>query len=142
MRRIVAMALLMSATVLAAQDQAKQCRANLKQWASMFKAAYDDPACKGDGSPSCPFAPAIRSLNVTELIQMPFEAEACIKTDRRHRYDYERVAARAENILVMRTAYFLKTSNQMEDYVEWESRQRVGPTAPAAKDDESTVASN
>ena len=75
MRRLVALVLLMTASVLNAQDQptAKQCRANLKTWVPMFKAAYDDPACKGDGSPSCPFAPAIRSLNVVQLIHLPFE---------------------------------------------------------------------
>ena len=144
MRRLVALVLLMTASILNAQDQptAKQCRANLKTWVPMFKAAYDDPACKGDGSPSCPFAPAIRSLNVVQLIHLPFEAEACVKADRRHRYDYERVAARAENVLVMRTAYFLKASNRMDDYVEWESQQQESPTVPAKDDEPPTVARN
>jgi hypothetical protein len=75
----------------------------------MFKAAYADPACAGDGTASCPFAPPIKDLNVGHLTDIAFRAEACVKVDARRRYSYQRVATRAENISVLRTVYFLKS---------------------------------
>ena len=145
---VSAFVLFVASAGLAAQDKptVKQCKANLNEWVTMFKAAYDDPACRGDGSPSCPFAAAIRDLDIGRLVHIPFEAEACAKVNRRRRYDYQRVATRAENIVVMRTAYFLKSEGQTDLYIEWErSQQRVSSPAqaPTKTDaDEPTVAEN
>jgi hypothetical protein len=140
--------LLVASAGLAAQDKptVKQCKANLNQWVPMFKAVYEDPACKGDGSPSCPFAAPVRNLDIGELVHIPFEAEACAKVNRRRRYDYQRVATRAENIVVMRTVYFLKSEDQTDRYIEWErSQQRVSSPAKAptrTDTDEPTVSEN
>ena len=143
---VSAFVLFVASAGLAAQDKptVKQCKANLNEWVSMFKAAYDDPACRGDGSPSCPFAAAIRDLDIGRLVHIPFEAEACAKVNRRRRYDYQRVATRAENIVVMRTAYFLKseakqtyTSNgndlSNESLAPPKHPQRQTPTNPLSR---------
>ena len=103
----------------------------------MFKAAYADSSCAGDVTPSCPFAPSIKDLNVGQLSYMVARAEACTKADRRRRrYYYQRVATRAENIVVMRTAYFLLSENQTDRYAEWEraQQQMSSPETPTKTD--------
>jgi hypothetical protein len=144
--RTLAFVLLVASGLVAQERQptAKECRANLKQWISTFKAAYDDPACSGEGSASCPFAAPIRDLDIGQLGHIPFEAEACAKADKRRRYFYERVAARAENIAVMRAGYFLKSENQMENYIEWEESQRQvsRPSKQSPDNENPTVSRN
>jgi len=89
----------------------------------MFKAAYADAACKGDGSAACPFVAPIRDLSTGQLTDITFEAEACAKVDKGHRYDYQRVATRAENIIVMRAGNFLMESGQDTQYIDWEKEK-------------------
>jgi hypothetical protein len=129
---VSAFVLLVASAGLAAQDKptVKECKAKLNQWVPMFKAVYDDPACKGDRSPSCPFAAAVRNLDTGQLVQIPFEAEACAKVNRRQRYYYQRVATRAENVVVMRTAYFMRSEDQTDRYIEWERSQKGVSTPP------------
>jgi len=130
-----------ASATLVAQDRAKptvqECKADLSKWVPMFKAAYADSSCAGDGTPSCPFAPSIKDLNVGQLSYIVARAEACTKADRRRRrYYYQRVATRAENIVVMRTAYFLLSENQTDRYAEWEraQQQMSSPETPTKTD--------
>ena len=58
------------------QDQpkpsVKQCRHSLRAWVLMFRAADQDAACAdGGSSPSCPFVPAVRGLDIVQLIHVP-----------------------------------------------------------------------
>jgi hypothetical protein len=105
-----------------AQDVA-QCRADVKTWMPMFKAVYDAPECQGDGTIACGFAAPIKNLTSGQLATVVSEMDSCAKldTDGDH-YLYQRVATRAENILVMRTAYFLKETNQSAAFAAWESK--------------------
>jgi len=134
----------LATSIVWAQDApkptAKECRAELKQWVPMFKAAYADPACVGNGTASCPFAPPVRALRVGQLTDIAFRAEACVKVDARRRYYYQRVATRAENIVVMRTADFLESENQMQRYAEWEQSQQQ--TAKPDSDEPPSIANN
>ena len=145
MRAFTLVGVALATSIVWAQDApnptAKECREELKQWIEMFTAAYADPACVGNGTTSCPFAPPLRALRVGQLTDIAFRAEACVKVDKRYRYYYQRVATRAENIVVMRTADFLTSDNQMERYAEWESSQQQQTTTPDA-DDWPTVANN
>jgi hypothetical protein len=106
----------------------------------MFKNAYEDPACKGDGTASCPFTPSVRAIRVGQLTDIAFRAEACAKADARRRCYYQRVATRAENMTVLRTFYFLKAENQLEKYAEWERSQQQ--TAKPDSDEPRTLGSN
>jgi len=100
-----------------------QCRAKLGAWVPMFKAVYDAPECRGDGTITCAFAAPIRSLTSGQLATVVAEADGCAKLDADgERYSYQRVATRAENILVIRTAYFLKETNQSTAFAAWESK--------------------
>jgi len=60
--------------------------------------------------------------------------------DARRRYYYQRVATRAENIVVMRTADFLESENQMQRYAEWEQSQQQ--TAKPDSDEPPSIANN
>lgn len=101
-----------------------QCRAKLSTWVTMFKAVYDAPECHGDGTEACPFAAPIKGLTSGQLTHIVSEADSCAKLDADgDRYSYQRVATRAENILVMRTAYFLNDTDQATAYAAWESKQ-------------------
>jgi hypothetical protein len=104
-------------------QEVAQCRADLKTWMPMFKAAYDTPACQGDGTVACAFAAPIKNLTSGQLTTVSAEMDTCAKLDAQgDRYLYQRVATRAENVLVMRTAYFLKETNQSAAFAEWESK--------------------
>src|SRR5579859_3590659 len=96
--RIFLAGVVLAASLVLAQDApkptAKECRAELKTWVPMFKAAYEDSACAGDGSASCPFAPPVRALGVGQLNGIAFRAESCVTVDARRRYFYQRVATR------------------------------------------------
>jgi hypothetical protein len=100
-----------------------QCRAKLEAWVPMFKAVYDAPECHGDGTVACAFSAPIRNLTSGQLATIVAEADGCAKLDADgDRYSYQRVATRAENILVVRTAYFLKETNQSAAFAAWESK--------------------
>jgi hypothetical protein len=105
----------------------------------MFRTADQDPACAG-GSPSCPFVPAVRGLDIDRLIYMPDHIEACLAVDRHRRYDYQWVLSQTENLMVRRTAFFLISKHEIEDYAEWEDTQRGITKAPAEDDSPDTVA--
>lgn len=129
----VVLAMLVASAALVAQDRptVQECRADLSKWVPMFKAVYADSACAGDGTLSCPFAPPIKDLNVGQLNSLVARAEDCTKVDQHRRYFYQRVATRAENIVVMRTGYFLKSENQTDRFAEWErSQQQSSPETP------------
>ena len=105
-------------------QEGAQCRADLKTWMPMFKAVYDAPECQGDGTVACAFAAPIKNLTSGQLTTIAAEMDSCAKLDADgDRYLYQRVATRAENILVMRTAYFLKESNQSAAFAKWEAKQ-------------------
>jgi len=105
-------------------QEAAQCRADLKMWVPVFKAIYDAPECQGDGTVACAFAAPVKNLTSGQLTTIAAEMDCCAKLDiEGDRYLYQRVATRAENILVMRTAYFLKESNQSAAFAEWESKR-------------------
>jgi len=90
----------------------------------MFKAIYAAPECQGDGTVACAFSAPIRNLTSGQLTTIAAEMDSCAKLDAEgDRYLYQRVATRAENILVMRTAYFLKESNQSAAFAAWESKR-------------------
>src|SRR5437879_3633344 len=103
-----------------AQDKltVKQCRADLDKWVPMFKAMYAAPECQGDGGPNCPFVDPIRTLQSAQLVNIATEAEECIKLDSKKKthFYYERVATRAENVMVMRMANFLVATDQGSKY--------------------------
>jgi len=100
-----------------------QCRAKLNTWVPVFKAVYDSPECQGDGTVACPFSAPIKDYTVGQLVTSVEEFDGCAKTDTEgDRYKYQRVASRAQNIIVMRTAYFLKETNQSAAFAEWESK--------------------
>jgi hypothetical protein len=104
-------------------QEGAQCRAELKTWLPMFKAIYDAPECQGDGTVACAFAAPVKNLTSGQLTTIADEMDSCAKLDiEGDRYLYQRVATRAENILVMRTAYFLKESNQSAAFAAWESK--------------------
>jgi hypothetical protein len=106
-------------------QEVMQCREKLDhQWIPMFRAAYESPDCQGDGSPSCPFAEAVRGFGTSELSRIAFAAEACAKADTKREFTYERVTARAENVMVMRAAYFIKNINQDGAFQDWEQSYR------------------
>jgi len=89
----------------------------------MFKAIYDGPECQGDGTVACAFAAPVKNLTSGQLTTIVAEMDSCAKLDAEgDRYSYQRVATRAENILVMRTAYFLKETNQSAAFAAWESK--------------------
>jgi len=143
MRLALVGAVVLATSIVWAQDAqptVKECRAELKEWVPMFTAAYADPVCTGDGTTSCPFAPPVRALCVGQLTDIAFRAEACVNVDARRRYYYQRVAARAENITVLRTVYFLKAENQLEKYAEWEQSQQQ--TAKPDSDEPPSTANN
>jgi hypothetical protein len=105
-----------------AEDVA-QCRADLKTWMPMFKAVYDVPECRDDGTVACAFAAPVKNLTSGQLTTIAAEMDSCAKLDiEGDRYLYQRVATRTENILVMRTAYFLKETNQSAAFAAWESK--------------------
>lgn len=100
-----------------------QCRAKLNTWVPVFKAVYAAPECEGDGTIACAFSAPIRNLTSGQLATIVAEADGCAKLDADgDRYSYQRVATRAENILVIRTAYFLKETNQSAAFAAWESK--------------------
>jgi hypothetical protein len=104
-------------------QEAAQCRADLKTWMPLFKAVYDVPECQGDGTVACAFAAPIKNLTSGQLTTIADEMDSCAKLDAEgDRYLYQRVATRAENILVMRTAYFLKETNQSAAFAKWEEK--------------------
>jgi hypothetical protein len=127
--RALAFVLLMLGQLFA-QDPPKptvrECRANLNRWLPLFHLAFADAACNADGTPACPFAAGLRTLSTSELLDIPAQAEACIPVDRKRRYEwvYGWVSARAENIVVERTGYFLEDADQMDAYTRWEDKQR------------------
>ena len=100
-----------------------QCRADLKAWMPMFKATYDAPECRGDGTVACPFAAPVKDLTSGRLTSIVYEMDSCAKSDTDgDRYLYQRVATRAENVVVLRTAYFLKETGQSDAFAAWEAR--------------------
>jgi len=100
-----------------------QCRADLKTWVPMFKVTYDSPECKADGTVACAFAAPIKNLTSGQLTTIVSEMDGCAKSDTDgDRYLYQRVATRAENVVVLRTAYFLKETNQSAAFAAWEAR--------------------
>jgi hypothetical protein len=104
-------------------QEVSQCREDLKTWMPMFKAIYDAPECQGDGTVACAFAAPVKNQTSGQLTTIAAEMDSCAKLDTEgDRYLYQRVATRAENILVMRTAYFLKDSNQSAAFAAWESK--------------------
>jgi hypothetical protein len=138
MRRVTFVVLILCGlfrTAYAEQPTAKQCRVDLVSWVSMFKAAYADPACAGDGTPSCAFVAPIRDLRTKQFSDLAFQAEACTKVDHKNRYLYQRVEARAENIVVMRAGHFIQETGQSEDYNEWE-QSRMNPQPPPKEEDQ------
>ena len=140
MRGKVLVLVLLAASGLTAQEAKPTraaCRTSLKQWVAMFKAANQDAACVGDGSsPSCPFVPAIRGLDILQLIHMPDKIEACSAVDRRHRYDYQWTLSQTENLMMRRIAFYLISKDEMDDFAEWEDVQRGIASTPTAKDNE------
>jgi hypothetical protein len=112
-----------------AQDKltVKQCRADLDKWVPMFKAMYAAPECLSDGRPNCPFVGPIRTLQSAQLVNIAMEAEECIKLDskKKNHFYYERVATRAENVMVMRMANFLVATDQRSKYELWEAKHRA-----------------
>jgi hypothetical protein len=93
-------------------------------------------ACAGDGSsPSCPFVPAIRGLDIVKLIHLSGEIEGCLAIDRHRRYDYQWVLSQTENLMMRRIAFYLISKDEMDDYADWEDRQR-GIVTPTLKDNE------
>lgn len=140
MRVVLVLILLVASGTAQAKPSRAACRTNLKQWMEMFKAADRDPACAGDGSsPSCPFVPAIRGLDILQLIHMPGEIESCLAVDRHRRYEYQWVLSQTENLMMRRIAFYLIAKDEMDDYAEWEDVQR-GVTTPAKDDSPDTVA--
>jgi hypothetical protein len=117
--------LFLALTVLAQGQQAtrKQCKDSLAKWGPLFKSAYSDAACLGDGTPDCPFVAPVRNLRTADLSDIAFQAEVCTKVDEKNRYLYQRVATRAENYIVMRAGNFLKDVGQSDQYSEWEQRK-------------------
>jgi hypothetical protein len=81
-----------------------QCRSDLEMWMPMFKAIYDAPECQGDGTVACAFAAPVKNLTSGRLTTIAAEMDSCAKLDAEgDRYTYQRVATRAENILVRPT---------------------------------------
>jgi hypothetical protein len=112
-----------------------QCRADLKAWMPMFKATYDAPECRGDGTVASPFAAPVKDLTSGRLTSIVYEMDSCAKLDTEgDHYLYQRVATRAENILVMRTGYFLKETGQADAYAKWES-ERLETSHPETDED-------
>jgi hypothetical protein len=107
-------------------QEAAQCSADLKAWVPMFKVTYDSPECKADGTVACAFAAPIKNLTSGQLTTIVAEMDSCAKVDAEgDHYLYQRVATRAENVVVLRTAYFLKDTNQSAAFVAWESKQML-----------------
>jgi hypothetical protein len=128
---------LLVASGLAAQEPKPAraaCKTNLKQWMEMFRTADQDPACADASSPSCPFARPIRGLDILQLIHMPDKIEACLAVDRHRRYDYQWVLSQTENLMMRRIAFYLISKDEMDDYAEWEDRQRGIVSTPTPKD--------
>ena len=73
---------------------------------------------------------------------MPDHIEACLAVDRHRRYDYQWVLSQTENLMVRRTAFFLISKHEIEDYAEWEDAQRGITRAPAEDDSPDTVGHN
>jgi hypothetical protein len=115
--------LVLASSTFGEQPTPKECKAGPAKWVPMFKAAYDDPACKGDGSEACPFVLPVREFTTTQLTDLVSQADGCAKVDTHNRYLYQRVATRAENIIVMRTGYFLRESGQEEKFAEREGKK-------------------
>jgi hypothetical protein len=141
MTKILAVVLAL-ASVVSAQTQptVRECRAHLRVWLPLFRLAFADAECNGDGTPACPFAAGLRTLSTSELLDIPARAEACIPVDKRHGWAYGWVSARAENAVVQRTGYFLEDSGEMDAYDRWEDRQRG--IVPPPKGGPDTVARN
>ncbi|MGA2645758.1 MAG: hypothetical protein ABSF15_13680 [Candidatus Sulfotelmatobacter sp.] len=134
---------LLAASGLTAQEAKPSraaCRTDLKQWMEMFRTANEDPAC-ASGSLSCPFVPAVRGLDLNQLVNLPDQIEACLAVDRHRRYDYQWTLSQTENLMVRRTAVYLISKHEIEDYGEWEDTQR-GVVTPTDTDDPDTVARN
>jgi hypothetical protein len=127
-----------------AQDQPKptvrECRAHLRVWLPLFRLAFADTKCNGDGTSACPFAAGLRTLSTSELLDIPAQSESCIPVDKKRRFAYGWIATRAENIVVERTGYFLEDADQMDAYDRWEQEQRG--IVPAPKGGPDTVARN
>jgi hypothetical protein len=85
----------------------RERRAHLRVWLPLFRLAFADTKCNGDGTPACPFAAGLRTLSTSELLDTPARAEACIPVDKKRQFAYGWIATRAENIVVERTGYFL-----------------------------------
>lgn len=112
--------ILLAASLSSAQSSTRKptissCRGNLKHWAATFKSTNTD---------ANPFSESIRNLDLSALVDMPDDIEACRVIDKSHRYEYEWVLARVENVIVRRTAAFLISTDQVDRYAEWEDGQR------------------
>jgi hypothetical protein len=128
--RIAFIVLVFVSTALG-QDIA-HCRTDLNTWMPMFKATYNAPECRGDGTVACAFATPIKNLTSGQLTTIVSEMDSCAKSDTKgDNYLYQRVATRAENVVVLRTAYFLKDTNQSAAFAAWESKHSEG-TRPEA----------
>jgi hypothetical protein len=142
------LALILLATSLFAQDAppkptVRECGANLKQWVTMFKTAFENPVCAGDGTHACPFAASLRTFSTDELLDIPPLAEACSAVDKRHAKGYGWAIARVENVLIMRATYFLDDAGQLDAYALWEEKQRgISTPAPSNSGEPDTVARN
>jgi hypothetical protein len=123
----------MFGTGCASSPQVLQCRTDLGKWVPMIRAVYASPDCQGDGSPSCPFVEPIRNLSTSDLSRIPFAAESCGKVDQKNEFMYERVAARAENIVVMRAGQFMLQSGQDGAYHDWELSHKSKATGEDTK---------
>jgi hypothetical protein len=142
--KVLALVLLVaSGTAQEAKPTRTASRTNLKQWTAMFKAADQDVACAGDrSSPSCPFVPAVRGLDILQLMHMPDKIEGCLAVDRHRRYDYQWVLSQTENLMMRRIAFYLIAKDEIDDYAEWEDVQRGVVTRPDEDDEPLIVASN
>ena len=142
LRMLAVVLLMLVASGLLAQDQPKPtraaCRAMLNQYMKMFRTANEDVAC-ASGSPSCPFSGPVRNLDLDQLADLPDKIEACLDVDRHRRYDYQWALYQTETLIVRRTAFYLISKHETDDFAEWDEIQR-GVVTPPDPDDPDTVA--
>jgi hypothetical protein len=126
--------LMLSTFAFAEPPTAKECRSDLAKWDSMFKAAYAEPDCIGKGTPSCAFVGPVRDLHMVDFSHIAFRADACGKRDRHRRFQFQQVAAKAENFMVMRAGSFITQTNQDAQFNEWEQSKMQSQPVPQQDD--------
>jgi hypothetical protein len=55
--------------------------------------------------------------------------------DRKNSFLYEKIAMRAENMIVMRAGNFIRETGQSDDYNQWE-QSRMNPQPPTKEEDQ------